>query len=90
MAILKEEIVGSKIINEIESSNITKTEYDTLTKNWWLNLNMVDLISMMMSHTKFTHNLEWHHHKDLFLVRTYLKLSNTRKLSKSINHYIYM
>ena len=32
MAILKEEIVGSKIINEIESSNITKTEYDTLTK----------------------------------------------------------
>lgn len=32
MAILKEEIIGSKIINEIESSNITKTEYDTDTK----------------------------------------------------------
>jgi hypothetical protein len=32
MAILKEEIVGSKIINEIESSNIVKTEYDTTTK----------------------------------------------------------
>jgi hypothetical protein len=32
MAILKEEIAGSKIINIIESSNIIKTEYDTLTK----------------------------------------------------------
>lgn len=32
MAILKEEIVGSKILNEIQSSNITKTEYDTETK----------------------------------------------------------
>jgi len=32
MAILKEEIVGSVIINEIESSNIVKTQYDTLTK----------------------------------------------------------
>lgn len=32
MAILKEEIVGSLIINEIESSNIVRTEYDTLSK----------------------------------------------------------
>jgi len=32
MAILKESIVGTKIINEIESSNITKSEYDTETK----------------------------------------------------------
>lgn len=32
MAILKEEIVGSVIINEIESSNIVRTQYDTLTK----------------------------------------------------------
>lgn len=32
MAILKEEIVGSKIINEIQSTNVTKTEYDTITK----------------------------------------------------------
>jgi len=32
MAILKEEIIGTKIINEIESSNIVKTEYDTVTK----------------------------------------------------------
>jgi hypothetical protein len=32
MAILKEEIIGSKIINEIQSSNVVKTEYDTLTK----------------------------------------------------------
>lgn len=32
MAILKEEIVGTKILNEIQSSNITKTEYDTETK----------------------------------------------------------
>jgi hypothetical protein len=32
MAILKEEIIGSKIINEIQSSNVVKTEYDTTTK----------------------------------------------------------
>ena len=32
MAIKKEEIVGTKIINEIESSNIVKTTYDTDTK----------------------------------------------------------
>ena len=32
MAILKEESVGSVIINEIESSNIVRTEYDTLSK----------------------------------------------------------
>lgn len=32
MAILKEEYVGTKIINEINSSNLKKTEYDTETK----------------------------------------------------------
>jgi len=32
MAIIKEEIVGTKIINEINSSNLVKTEYDTETK----------------------------------------------------------
>lgn len=32
MAILREEIIGTRIINVIESSNITKTEYDTETK----------------------------------------------------------
>ena len=28
MGILKEEVIGNRIINEIESSNITKTEYN--------------------------------------------------------------
>ena len=32
MAILKEEYVGTKILNEIQSSNLVKTEYDTATK----------------------------------------------------------
>lgn len=32
MAILKEEIQGTKIINEIKSSNLVKTEYDTMSK----------------------------------------------------------
>jgi hypothetical protein len=32
MAITKETIEGTKIINEIKSSNIKKTEYDTETK----------------------------------------------------------
>ena len=32
MAITREEFKGTKIINEIQSSNIVKTEYDTDTK----------------------------------------------------------
>jgi len=32
MAITKEQILGTKILNEIESSNIVRTEYDTVTK----------------------------------------------------------
>ena len=31
MAVKKEEIIGTKIINEIESTNLVKTEYDTAT-----------------------------------------------------------
>ena len=32
MAITKEEIVGTKIINEVQSSNIVRTEFDTESK----------------------------------------------------------
>lgn len=32
MAITKEQILGTKIINEIDSSNLVRTEYDTETK----------------------------------------------------------
>ena len=32
MAIIKEEIKGTKILNEIQSSNLVRTEYDTETK----------------------------------------------------------
>jgi hypothetical protein len=32
MGITREEIIGTKILNEIKSSNIKKTEYDTETK----------------------------------------------------------
>ena len=32
MGIIKEEIKGTKIINQIESSNLIETEYDTATK----------------------------------------------------------
>jgi len=39
MAILKEEIIGSKIINEIKSSNIKKTVYDTDTKEMIVEFN---------------------------------------------------
>jgi hypothetical protein len=34
MAILKEEYVGTKILNEVQSSNLVKTEYDTATKKF--------------------------------------------------------
>jgi hypothetical protein len=32
MAITKEEIKGTKIINEVQSSNLVRTEFDTETK----------------------------------------------------------
>jgi len=32
MAIIKEEYIGTKIVNEINSSNLKKTEYDTESK----------------------------------------------------------
>jgi hypothetical protein len=39
MAILKEEINGTRIINEIQSSNIRKTEYDTENKTLLVEFN---------------------------------------------------
>lgn len=39
MGITKEEIKGTKIINEITSSNIKRTEYDTQTKNLLVEFN---------------------------------------------------
>lgn len=39
MGIIKEEIVGTKIINEIQSSNLRKTEYDTETKKMLVEFN---------------------------------------------------
>jgi hypothetical protein len=39
MAITREEIRGTKIINEIKSSNIKKTEYDTETKKLVIEFN---------------------------------------------------
>jgi hypothetical protein len=33
MAITKEQIIGTKILNEIDSSNLVKTEYDTETQS---------------------------------------------------------
>ena len=39
MAILKEEIVGTKIKNQIKSSNIKSTEYDTETKDLFVEFN---------------------------------------------------
>jgi hypothetical protein len=39
MAIIKEEIKGTKIINEIKSSNIKRTEFDTETKSLIIEFN---------------------------------------------------
>ena len=39
MAILKETIQGTKIINEIQSSNVKKTEYDSETKKLLVEFN---------------------------------------------------
>jgi len=33
MTITKEQIIGTKILNEIDSSNLVKTEYDTETQS---------------------------------------------------------
>ena len=39
MAIVKEQILGTKIINEIKSSNIKKPEYDTETNKLVVEFN---------------------------------------------------
>jgi hypothetical protein len=39
MGILKEEIKGTKIINEIQSSNIKRTEFDTESKELIVEFN---------------------------------------------------
>lgn len=39
MSITKEEIIGTKIINEIKSSNIKRAEYDTETKKMIVDFN---------------------------------------------------
>ena len=39
MAITREQYVGTKIINEIKSSNIKKTEYDTESKKLIVEFN---------------------------------------------------
>jgi hypothetical protein len=39
MAILREEINGTKIINEIQSSNIRRTEFDTESKELVVEFN---------------------------------------------------
>lgn len=39
MAIIKEEIIGTRILNEIKSSNISKTEYNTETKDLIVEFN---------------------------------------------------
>ena len=39
MGIIKETIEGTKIINEIQSSNIKKTQYDTETKKLVVEFN---------------------------------------------------
>jgi len=39
MAILKEEIIGTKINNENQSTNINKTEYDTESKKLLVTFN---------------------------------------------------
>lgn len=39
MGIIKEEIIGTKIKNEIKSSNIKSTEYDTQTKKLVVEFN---------------------------------------------------
>ena len=39
MGIIKEEIIGTKIINEIQSSNIKRTEFDTESKELVVEFN---------------------------------------------------
>ena len=39
MAILREEIIGTKIICEVKSSNFKRAEYDTVTKHLIIEFN---------------------------------------------------
>jgi hypothetical protein len=53
MAITKEQYDGSKIINEISSSNLKKTEYDTETKKLVVEFNN----SLKYEYEDVPHNL---------------------------------
>jgi len=59
MAILKETIQGTKIINEIQSSNVKKTEYDTETKVMLVEFNNGQKYEYSDVPTKYTLNSEW-------------------------------
>jgi len=85
MGILKETIQGTKIINEIKSSNIKKSEYDTETKKWLLNSITDSNMNMKTYLTKFTQNLEWLNHKVSFSQQIFQKHSSTKNYSIYIN-----
>lgn len=82
MAITKEEIQGTKIINEIKSSNIAKTEYDTETKKLVVEFNNGARYEYDEVPTNYTPNLEFQNHKVSFLVRKSQKHLNTRNCNK--------
>jgi hypothetical protein len=69
MAIISEKIEGTKILNEIESSNINQTIYDTKTQN----LEVTFKNGLVYSYE------EWLNHKDLFLIKKSPKLLNIIK-----------
>jgi hypothetical protein len=75
MAITKEEYVGTKIINEIESSNLVKTEYDTITKKMIAEFkNGIRYEYDDVPHQKYTH-LDLQNLKEISLTKTFLKIT---------------
>jgi hypothetical protein len=72
MAIKREIIDGTKILNEIESSNITRTEYDTVTKK---------MIAEFKNGVRYEHtqNSECLNHRANSSILRYQKNSSIRK-----------
>ena len=82
MAVGRQEIKGTKILNEINSSNIIRTEYDTADKTMIPNLKMVHVMNMKMYHTMYMQNSDCQNHKENILIPKFQKYTNTKNYLK--------
>lgn len=81
MSITKEEIKGTKILNEIKSSNLKKSEYDTETKLMIVEFANGHRYQYEEVHTKHIRHLEKQSLKESILQLTFQKNTSIRNCS---------